>query len=142
VSTVIDAPRDHVWAAVRDIASHPSWMKDAVAISFTSARHHGVGTTFDCATRVGPFAMTDRMEVTEWREGRVMGIRHVGVVRGAGRFTLHRARGGRTRFRWDERLRFPLWLGGPVTGVAAKPVLRRIWRGNLRRLKRQIEGRA
>jgi uncharacterized membrane protein len=139
VSTVIDAPREAVWAVVRDIASHPTWMKDAVAIRFTSPRQNGVGATFDCDTRVGPFAMTDRMEVTEWREGRVMGIHHVGLVQGTGRFTLHRARGGRTRFRWSERLRFPLWLGGPITGVVARPVLRRVWKGNLRRLKLRVE---
>ena len=141
VSTVIDAPPRAVWAVLRDIRSHTGWMKDAVAIRFTSSRQEGVGTTFDCDTRVGPFAMTDRMEVTEWRPGKAFGIRHAGVVAGAGRFTLRRARGGRTRFRWDERLRFPWWLGGPLAGAAARPVLRRIWKGNLRRLKDRIEAR-
>ena len=24
------------------------------------------GTTFDCDTKIGPFALTDRMEITEW----------------------------------------------------------------------------
>jgi uncharacterized protein YndB with AHSA1/START domain len=139
VSTVIDAPPAAVWEAVRDIASHPTWMKDAVAIRFTSRRREGVGTTFDCDTRVGPFSTTDRMEVVEWRANRALGIRHAGIVTGEGRFTLRRARRGRTRFRWDERLQFPLWLGGPVTGAVAKPVLRRIWKGNLRRLKQSLE---
>ena len=141
VSTVVDAPPHRVWAYVRDIASHPDWMKDAVAIRFTSPHREGVGVTFDCDTRIGPFAMTDRMEVVEWRDNRALGIRHVGLVTGEGRFTLRRARGGRTRFRWDERLRFPLWLGGPVAGALARPFLRRVWKGNLRRLKRRLASR-
>jgi uncharacterized protein YndB with AHSA1/START domain len=141
-STVIDAPPRRVWEAVRDIATHTTWMRDAVAIRFLSERTEGVGTTFDCDTKVGPLRLTDRMEVTEWRPGRVIGITHQGVVTGRGRFTLRRARGGRTRFTWDERLRFPWWVGGPLAAAAARPVLRHVWRTNLRQLKQRVEGDA
>lgn len=140
VSTVIDASPPRVWAAVRDIASHVEWMEDAVAIRYTSPGRDGVGTTFDCDTRIGPFRLTDRMEVTEWCEGRTMGIRHVGLVRGTGRFTIRRSRRGGTRFTWDERLQFPWWMGGFPGSVVAAPVLRQIWRRNLGNLKRQVEG--
>jgi hypothetical protein len=139
VATTIDAPPKSVWASIRDIASHVGWMDDAVAIRFTSDSQDGVGTTFECDTRVGPFRLTDLMEVTEWDERRRMGIRHVGLVTGSGRFTLRKARGGRTRFTWDERLRFPWWMGGPLGGTLGAPVLKRIWRRNLRNLKRQVE---
>lgn len=98
VRTVINAPPAVVWADVRDIGSHVEWMTDAASITFTSPSTSGVGTTFDCVTKVGPLRLTDRMEVTQWRERRTMGIRHVGLVRGEGRFTLRRARGGRTTF--------------------------------------------
>jgi hypothetical protein len=136
---LIDAPPRSVWASIRDIATHVSWMEDAVAIRFTSPERAGVGATFECDTRVGPFRLTDLMEVTEWDERRRMGIRHTGLVTGSGRFTLRRARGGRTRFTWDERLRFPWWMGGPVGGAIGARVLRRVWRRNLRNLKRQVE---
>ena len=126
---------------VGDISSHADWMEDAVAIRFTSRRRSGVGTTFDCDTKVGPISLVDRMEITEWRAGRAMGVRHSGVVTGSGRFTLRRARGGRTRFTWDEQLAFPWWLGGPVGGVVGGRVLRLVWRRNLRNLKRLVEGR-
>ena len=139
MSTTINAPRDRVWDAVRDIASHVEWMDDAVAIQFTSRRHHGVATTFDCLTKIGPFRLTDRMEVTEWRERRVIGIRHVGIVTGAGRFTLGRRRHGRTRFTWDERLTFPPWMGGWPGSVVGGVVLRRVWKRNLRNLKERVE---
>lgn len=78
------------------------------------------------------------MEVTEWRERRAMGIRHTGIVRGVGRFTL-KLRPGGTLFTWEERLRFPWWLGGRLTGVVASPVLRSVWKRNLRTLKELVE---
>jgi hypothetical protein len=80
------------------------------------------------------------MEVTEWRERRAIGIRHTGVVTGTGRFTLRRARHGRTRFTWEERLVFPVWMGGRPGSVAGAVVLRRIWRRNLEQLRQRVEG--
>ena len=68
-----------------------------------------------------------------------MGIEHHGVVTGKGRFTLRRRPRGKTRFTWTEELTFPLWMGGAVGAIAAKPVLRAIWRRNLRNLKRLVE---
>jgi hypothetical protein len=114
-------------------------MADAESIRFTSKGRRGVGTTFECVTRVGPLALTDVMEVTSWATGREMGVRHTGVVTGEGRFTLRRARGGRTRFTWEERLVFPWWLGGRLGGVVGAQVLKRIWKGNLRRLRAGFE---
>ena len=137
VATTIPAPPSAVWRSVSDLASHVGWMADAEAIRFTSGRRTGVGTTMEVDTRVGPFRLTDVLEVTEWRRGRAIGVRHAGVVGGTGRFTLRRSglRPRSTRFTWDEQLVFPPWLGGPVGALAAAPVLRRIWRGNLRRLR-------
>jgi hypothetical protein len=82
------------------------------------------------------------MVVTEWVPRRAMGVEHRGLFVGRGRFTLARRRGGRTRFAWQERLTFPWFLGGPFGAFAAKPVLRWVWRRNLRRLKSLAEGRA
>jgi uncharacterized protein YndB with AHSA1/START domain len=133
VSTTIPAAPEAVWADVRDLASHVEWMADAEAIRFSSEQRSGVGTTFDCDTRVGPLHLTDRMEVTEWVEGEVIGVRHVGLVTGTGRFTLS-AEGGGTRFTWEESLAIPWWLGGPAAAVA----LRLVWVRNLRRLRQRF----
>jgi carbon monoxide dehydrogenase subunit G len=134
VRAVIDAPPAVVWDELSDIAGHVRWMADAASIRFTSERHRGVGTTFDCVTRVGPLRTVDRMAVTSWHDGREIGVRHEGVVTGEGAFTLRAAAPGRTDVTWSERLSFPWYLGGPVTALLAEPVLRQVWRRNLRRL--------
>jgi hypothetical protein len=135
----IDAPPAVVWADVKRIESHVEWMRDARSIRFLSKRHAGVGTEFECVTGVGPVVTTDVLVVTEWRARRAIGISHQGAVRGHGRFTLRRKRGARTRFCWRERLQFPWWMGGLLGEVLTWPLLRAIWRGNLRRLKARVE---
>jgi hypothetical protein len=139
VSTVIDARPSEVWAAVEDIGSHVEWMADAEAIRFTTERTSGVGTTFECDTKVGPFRLTDVMQITRWEPRAAMGVRHIGLVDGEGVFTLQRVRRGRTRFGWSERLVFPWWMGGPIGGLVGGRVMKRIWKANLRRLKTRVE---
>ena len=123
VAITIDAAPETVWNVVEPIEHHVDWMADAESIRFTGTRTRGIGTAFDCVTKVGPIRLTDRMSVTEWEPGRVMGIEHRGVVTGRGRFTLEPEDGGRTRFTWNERLTFPWWMGGPLGAVVASPVL-------------------
>ena len=143
VTADYDATPAAVWHAIERIDSHVDWMADAEAIRFVSAQTEGVGTRFECVTRIGPIRLTDRMEITEWEQGRSMGVRHTGVVTGRGRFTIDPLDGGRrTRFSWEEELTFPWWLGGPIGAAIGGPtVLRRIWRGNLRRLRPLAERR-
>lgn len=138
VSTFIAAPRRAVWGLVRDVGSHVAWMEDAETIRITSPRTEGVGTSFECKTRFGPFRLKDEMEIIEWKPYRAMTIRHVGAVQGVGRFTLKARRHG-TVFVWKEKLRFPLWLGGPVGSAVASPFLRHVWKGNVANLKALAE---
>jgi hypothetical protein len=137
VSTTIDAPPAQVWADVSAIDRHVDWMRDAVGITFGSDQRDGLGTSFACATRVGPFRTTDRMVVTEWVDGEVIGVRHEGPWKGAGRFTLA-PDGAGTRFTWDEELRLPWWLGGGAGAAVAAPVLAAVWRRNLSALRRRF----
>ena len=140
VRTEIDAPPDRVWEVVRDLGAHVEWMEDAVAIRFLPGPTSGVGATFDCDTRIGPIALTDRMEVTEWREGEAIGVRH------AGRRDRHRpVHAGRDARRPHDvhagtsSCGFP---GGSADRSARCPgawVLRRVWRRNLANLKRLVE---
>ena len=149
VSVEIDATPAAVWALVEPVENHVDWMHDAVAIRFQGDQTRGVGTTFLCDTKVGPIKLVDRMEITEWQpvvddkpaQPGIMGVRHVGLVTGTGRFTIESIDlGRRTRFSWAESLDFPWWLGGPIGGyIGGKLVLARIWRRNLRNLQQLAE---
>ena len=145
VEELIGAPPALVWSELRDIAGHVAWMADAAAIRFTSDQREGPGTAFDCETRVGPIRLLDRMVVTEWVDGRSIGVRHVGLVAGTGRFRIEPADadGTTTRCSWEEELRFPWWLGGPLGAAVAGPlVLRPLWARNLERLHAVVLARA
>lgn len=140
VETTIAAPPEAVWAHLEDIATHTEWMADAISIEFLTDQRRGAGVRFACRTRVGPLRTTDLMEITEWSPPSRMGVRHTGAVSGEGRFELaSEPTGPSTRMVWREGLRFPWWLGGPLGALGARPVLRRIWRGNLERLKARVE---
>ena len=141
VSIDLDAPVERVWEVIEPIERHVDWMHDAVAIRFESEQTRGVGTRFLCDTKVGPIRLVDRMEITEWRPGAAMGVRHVGLVTGSGVFTLVPIDlDRRTRFTWEESLTFPWWLGGPLGAlVGGRLALRPIWRRNLRGLRRLVD---
>lgn len=138
----VPAPPEIVWAELSHIERHAAWMRDAASIRFVTDKRQGAGTVFVCDTRVGPLRVKDRMEVVEWSPLRALAVRHAGAVRGEGRFELEPVAGG-TVVTWVEHLRFPWWLGGPLGVRMARPVLRSIWRSNLRRLAELVaHGRA
>lgn len=138
VSITLDQSIEEVWAVVEDLADHVTWMHDAAAIRFLTEQTSGVGTRFECDTVVGPFKLTDVMEVTRWVEGRSIGVTHEGIVTGSGVFLLEPTAGGGCVFSWAEHLTFPIWMGGPAGAAAARPVLTAIWRRNLENLKRRV----
>jgi hypothetical protein len=134
IGRTIDAAPDAVWDELAAIPRHVEWMADAVAIRFAGDQRQGVGTSFECETKVGPLRTLDRMKVTSWVEGQEIGVRHSGLVTGEGRFRIAPIGDDQTEITWTEDLKFPWYLGGPFTAFVAHPVLRRIWQGNLRRL--------
>ena len=152
VSTVIDADIGEVWDDVRHIASHVEWMKDAISIQFHDGpgesgtrdqadgpAREGVGVQFSCRTKVGPIVLNDHMEVTEWADSRLIGIRHRGLVTGEGQLRLAPLDQAQTEVVWEERLVFPARLGGPIGARLARPILRRIWTANLSRLSARFK---
>ena len=135
----IDAPAERVWAAAMDFPSHVRWMRDARSIRVEPPGKAGAGSTLIIDTRVGPFRTTDRFEITEVVPLRRVTGRHRGLFTGEGTFELSDAGGGRTRFAWRENIVFPWYFGGGAGAWAAKPILTRIWRSNLKALKALLE---
>ena len=133
VEQLIDAPVQDVWNHIADLGSHVEWMADAESITFLTDQRSGPGTTMEVLTRIGPLKTTDLMEFVEWQPPHHMAIRHTGLVTGTGAFTLEPC-GDSTRFVWAEELTFPWYLGGGLTAIGAAPVLKAIWRRNMRTL--------
>jgi len=127
-----------LWEELRHIDRHVQWMADAESIEFETDQREGVGTSFRCRTKIGPFVTVDRMTITSWVERREMGVTHQGLVTGVGTFTLLDGPDNTCDLTWREELRFPWWALGPVGAFAARPVLRFVWRKNLQRLEGNI----
>ena len=140
VSLTVDHSVETVWEALADLASHPTWMKDAIAVNFHSDQTRGSGTSMDVVTRIGPFRTTDVIEVVGWTEGKQIEVVHRGLVTGRGILAVEPEGSGST-VTWIEDLEFPWWLGGPLTAWIARPFLRSIWRANLRRLDQTLSAR-
>ena len=139
VDVEIAASPNRVWEELADVASHEQWMTDAESIEFTSEQRSGVGTAIEVVTRVGPLRTVDRMRFTGWDEGRSMTVVHEGLVSGTGTFTIE-PHGSASIVRWEEDLAFPLVVGGGVGATVARPICRRIWSANLRRLAARVDG--
>jgi len=139
VATVeIPAEVGTVWADVERLETHVEWMADAESIEFITMNRKGPGTVMNVFTRVGPFSTNDIIRVIDWEPPYSIGVVHEGVVSGEGHFRLEPTAGG-TRFVWDEELRVPWYLGGPVSAGAIAVVLRWVWRRNLGRLSARFD---
>jgi carbon monoxide dehydrogenase subunit G len=137
LSVRFPASPERLWEELADLASHAEWMADADAISFIGDQTTGVGTQMRVPTRIGPLRTNDLMTVTGWEEGRMIEVNHVGAVSGTGRFEVVGVEGG-SQLEWSESLRFPWWLGGPVGAWLARPILKWVWRANLKRLGERL----
>ena len=138
ISTHINVSPEVLWEELRHIDRHVNWMNDAVSITFTSPTTEGVGTQFSCLTKVGPLKTTDIMTITQWQENKVMGVEHVGLVKGTGTFHIEPHGEGST-ITWKESLSFPLFFLGSLGALAATPLLTYIWKKNLANLKNIVE---
>ena len=135
VTVSIDLPARvaEVWQDVERLETHAEWMADAESIDFASDQRRGVGVVMRVLTKVGVLRTTDVIRVVVWEPPHRIGVIHEGLVTGIGEFRLEPVDGG-TTFTWDEDLQFPWFMGGRLGGAVAAPILRWVWRRNLRQL--------
>ena len=139
VSEVISVERHLVWSELARIEDHVEWMTDATAIRFLGATRSGVGTRFECDTKVGPIRLTDVMEITEWENAETMRSSAQRGRQRVGPFHPHRRRGAGHARRVGGAAQLSVVVGVDASGRRlAKPVFTALWKGNLRRLGRRI----
>ena len=139
VSTIIDKSLNDVWSEVSILKNHTNWMKDAVNNEFLDEKTQGLGTKMKVLTKVAPIKLFDYMTVTEWIDKKSIGVDHVGIVTGKGKFTLEELSSEQTKFTWKETLKFPIYLAGSIGEFFGAPVLKLIWKNNLKGLKDLFE---
>lgn len=140
VDTHVEAPTERVWAVLVDWEAQPRWMVDARAVEVVGQRREGLGTRLRCPTDLAfGVVVTDQLEVVEWTPPHMLGVRHTGaVIRGVAAFELRATHHG-THLRWWEEIDPPLGPLGWLGGLAAAPLVRRVFRRSLANLKRLAE---
>ena len=104
-----------------------------------SENNSGIDTKINVLTKVGPIKLTDIITVTEWKEKESIGVIHEGIVTGEGIFYLTALNESQTEFKWEETLKFPIYLGGVIGEFFGSYILKYIWKKNLKNLKEIIE---
>lgn len=140
VSRDVSAPPAVVWEVLTDWERQADWMVDAQAVEVLTDQREGVGVQLRTPTRVLGVTLDDRMRVTTWREGEVLGVRHTGrPIVGEGAFELVPSPGG-TRVVWWEEIDPPLGtVGELVARLLLRPYLTSLFRHSLAAFQRRCE---
>lgn len=139
-TTHVEAPPQRVWDVLVDWERQADWMVDARSVTVLSPQREGRGVVVRCRTNIVGFVVNDDLEVTEWDEPAILGVRHRGpVLQGVGAFELTETPYG-TRLLWWEEADAPLGaIGDAVAGLVLVPWVNRVFRRSIARLKRVCE---
>jgi hypothetical protein len=141
VSKLIDASAEKVWPYLVDWEHLDRWMKEASNIRVVTPYREGVGVVCEARIRIGFIRTVDRIRVTRWEPPSVLGLEHLGWVKGDGLMELVPEK-GRTLVRWNETFAPPWgWVGAAGMRIW-KPLMRRVFVRDLRLLKIIVEGDA
>lgn len=142
VIRTIPAPRVQVWAVLTDWERQPQWMLDATAVEVLTPQRTGVGVTIRCPTNLLGVTVDDVMRVTEWRDGELLAVIHLGrIITGHGAFELSDGADGGTVLRWWEEVQPPLGvLGALGARMVVAPYVTRLFARSLERFESLVTG--
>ncbi len=116
----VAVPVERTWAAATDWERQHEWIL-ATRVRSIGGDGRGVGGRLQAVTGLGPLALVDTMEITEWSPPHAWRVRHTGrLVRGTGAFEVRERPGGST-FVWSERLDLPLGALGRLGWRMVRP---------------------
>jgi carbon monoxide dehydrogenase subunit G len=143
IHDTMPGPPEVVWALLTDWERQGEWMREASEFEVIGRQREGVGVEARAKVRIAGITTRDRIRVTMWEPPRILVIEHQGWVKGTGELQMVPVKEG-TRIRWRESL-FPPARLGPLGVVGLRsfaPVLRRIFRRDLRVLRGLVRARA
>ena len=128
-------PPDVVWHLITDWEHQGDWMLEASDFVVVGTQREGIGVEAEATVTIGGISTRDRVRVVGWEPGHRLAIRHLGWVSGTGELFLTPLPEGGTYLFWREDLEPPLGLLGRIGLAAFRPLMKRIFRRDLRVLE-------
>jgi uncharacterized protein YndB with AHSA1/START domain len=141
VADLMPGSREIVWDLITDWEHQDDWMLEASDFLVTSEHREGVGVEALATIRIGGIRTRDRVRVSVWEPPERLVIEHVGWVRGRGDILLTVVDLD-TRLTWVETLQAPLGIVGHLGLRLFAPLMRRIFRRDLRVLRGLVRARS
>jgi uncharacterized protein YndB with AHSA1/START domain len=129
-----------VWPFLVDWERLDQWMREARDFRVVGEQREGVGVVAETTVRIAGIATRDRIRVSRWEPPWILELQHLGWVKGTGYMELTRGDRGTELF-WREDLIPPWGILGRVGMRAAAPLMRRVFRRDLRLLRELVEAR-
>ena len=142
MAQTVPGPPDVVWELITDWEHQGDWMLEARDFAVTSAPREGIGVTARATVTIGGITTTDEIRVTRWEPNKRLAIEHLGWVSGSGSFHLTRLGPQKTHVFWTEELHPPLGALGALGLTILKPLMRRLFKRDLRVLAGLVRARA
>ena len=125
-------PPEIVWRLITDWEHQDDWMLEASDFVVLTEQRTGVGVEAEATVQIMGIKTRDRVRIVGWEPGHRLAIRHEGWVSGTGEIFLTPLDGGLTYVFWREDLEPPLGAVGALGIRVFKPVMKRIFRRDLR----------
>ncbi len=138
----LPGPPDVVWDAITDWEHQDDWMLEASDFVVTSEQREGVGTEAEATITIAGVKTRDKVRVVGWDPHRRLAIAHLGWVQGTGEIYLTPIGIDRTHLYWREELEPPLGAAGALGMAAFKPLMKKIFKRDLRVLAGLVRARA
>ena len=137
---MLPGPPEVVWELITDWEHQDDWMLEASDFAVVSSHREGVGVEAEATISIGGIKTRDRVRITQWEPGRLLGIAHLGWVSGHADMKLLPSNGS-TRLVWREHFTPPLGVVGALGMTLFKPIMCRIFMRDVRVLAGLVRAR-
>jgi acyl-CoA synthetase (AMP-forming)/AMP-acid ligase II/ribosome-associated toxin RatA of RatAB toxin-antitoxin module len=136
----VDAGAERVWDVISDLSSYPGWMAGVTRWQPEGRKRKGAGARYLMRLQVGSAQVGSLIEVVEWDPPGDIAWTSVTGLDQRGRWRLRERRGEGTQVMLRLSYQSPGGILAYIADRVSSPMVRRLLRETLRRLKRNVEG--
>ncbi len=141
VASRLPVAPEEAWRLLTAWERQPAWMRDAASVRLLTERRDGTGVQLAVRTRILSIPLfTERLEVVAWEPPRRLVIAHRSFIHGVGVWRVDPVPDG-SLFRWVEEVSLPVPVLGWIALAIYRPIMRRLMRGAMRKLRRLAAGK-